>query len=315
MIRRLNFNDGYTSEITPTLSVPAGHSIYTGPDSPLDSQFNDGDVYLRSNGEIYVKVSGIWVLDSQLTLGASNISNSPTGNLSSIDQQSVNDELQEDIDSINNELDSLTLTVSDNEATLLASLATHASEDSGIHGITGSIVGTTDTQTLSNKTLSSPSIHSPSRLDVKKDTKAALTSYASTASNGQLVFATDEKEMFQVIDGTLKPVGGFVQLEFALQNNQSTPTDVTGLLFNSSSFRSFKALVTIEINATASLFESKELLATFDGTSWGMTAWGQGQDSGVELDITSLGQITYTSSNYPGFTSGKLKLKITTLSI
>lgn len=73
------------------------------------------------------------------------------------------------------------------------------------------------TATLTNKTLTSPvinngtvsgaSIQSPSRLDPKKDTKANLTTYAATATNGEMVYATDTKEFFVVKDGALNQVG------------------------------------------------------------------------------------------------------------
>jgi hypothetical protein len=74
-------------------------------------------------------------------------------------------------------------------------------------------------QTLSNKTLdgttviqdgatiTTPDIISPDRLDVKKDTYANLATYASTATNGQLCFATDSKVMYQVVDSALTEVG------------------------------------------------------------------------------------------------------------
>lgn len=55
---------------------------------------------------------------------------------------------------------------------------------------------------------SSISIVTPDRLDVKQGTKASLVTYASTASNGQIVFATDEKLMYQVVDTLLVSVGG-----------------------------------------------------------------------------------------------------------
>lgn len=64
------------------------------------------------------------------------------------------------------------------------------------------IATVSDIQDFTNK-----SIQSPSRLDVKKDTEANLTTYASTAANGQICFATDTKVMYQVVDSALAEVG------------------------------------------------------------------------------------------------------------
>ena len=68
-------------------------------------------------------------------------------------------------------------------------------------------------QTLENKVLDasndfSGDIIDPSRSDVKQGTQAELEAYASGASNGQMCFATDTKQMYQVLDGALAAVGG-----------------------------------------------------------------------------------------------------------
>lgn len=95
-----------------------------------------------------------------------------------------------------------------------ADLTAHTGASSGVHGVTGNVVGTTDTQTLTNKTFSGgtvsggTSIENPTRLDPKKDTFSNLVTYASTASDGELVFATDTGKFYYVFSGALEEAGG-----------------------------------------------------------------------------------------------------------
>lgn len=65
-----------------------------------------------------------------------------------------------------------------------------------------------DGATISNATITGASIQTPSRLDVKQDTEANLETYATTAADGQIVFATDTQKMYQIIDNELQAIGG-----------------------------------------------------------------------------------------------------------
>jgi hypothetical protein len=56
--------------------------------------------------------------------------------------------------------------------------------------------------------LNNAAVVTPSRLDVKQDTESNLSTYALTATNGQIVFATDSKAYFGVLDTEIVPLGG-----------------------------------------------------------------------------------------------------------
>ncbi len=90
-----------------------------------------------------------------------------------------------------------------------------------------------------------------------------------------------------------------------IANNQASPQDVTGLLFNPSDVIGFEAMITVSINATASLRETFKLLGVYKaGTGWSVSQSSVGDDSLVTFSVTNGGQVQYTSANYAGFTAG-----------
>jgi hypothetical protein len=114
---------------------------------------------------------------------------------------------------------------------------------------------------------------------------------------------------------TLSSPGDINESTFALTNDQSTVADVTGLAFNNAVVRSFEALVTIVIDATADLYETYKLVGIQKGASWDMAPSSVGDDSLVTFSITNAGQIQYTSADYAGFVSGEISYRAITLSI
>lgn len=114
---------------------------------------------------------------SSVSLPASDVSNTPSGNLSSDNVQDALNELQADINAANGDLTAIESDILDLQSDVsdvqtaideLASdaatnLANHESDTTNIHGITDTslLVTTTGTQTLINKTLNSPAITTP----------------------------------------------------------------------------------------------------------------------------------------------------------
>lgn len=100
-----------------------------------------------------------------------------------------------------------------------------------------------------------------------------------------------------------------ISTEFVIANNQSSPADVTGLLFTGSDTQSFFLEYFIYRKTTSTgateLASRGVAIGAFSpvANSWEMSVGPQVGDAGVTLSITSAGQIQYTSTNITGTAS------------
>lgn len=108
--------------------------------------------------------------------------------------------------------------------------------------------------------------------------------------------------------------GDIAETSFSIANNQASPANVTGLAFSNAVVRGFEVLATVEIDATADLYETFALYGIQKGASWDMSQESVGDDSGIVFSINSSGQIQYISQNYAGFVSGAIKFRARTTS-
>ena len=119
----------------------------------------------------------------------------------------------------------------------------------------------------------------------------------------------------QLLGGAATSAGDLAEQSFSLANNQASLANITGFAFNNAVVRSFEALVSVQIDATADLFEAFKITGIQKGSDWDISIIATGDDSLVALSITSAGQMQYTSSNYAGFSAGTLKFRAITTSI
>lgn len=109
--------------------------------------------------------------------------------------------------------------------------------------------------------------------------------------------------------------GDLNEASFSAANNQVAAANVTGLAFANGVVRSFKALVSVEIDATADLFEAFELIGVQKGASWDMAVSAAGDNSNITFSITTAGQVQYVSGSEAGFVSSLIKFRAQTTSI
>ena len=103
---------------------------------------------------------------------------------------------------------------------------------------------------------------------------------------------------------------------FQANNNQSLFSDITGLLFPSSNFRSFNIQMSIDITATDSLYEQCTIEGIQTSTGWSIYVTNLGDDIDFLFDITGSGQLQYSSNtNYTGWVSTTLNYQVTAIAI
>jgi hypothetical protein len=118
------------------------------------------------------------------------------------------------------------------------------------------------------------------------------------------------------LDGKAAAVAGDIsQTSFSAADGQATPANVTGLAFANGVVRSFEAMVSVYIDATASLYESFKLYGIQKGASWDLQYSSIGDNSTVVFTITNAGQIQYVSTAAAGFVSNTIKFRASVLGV
>ncbi len=160
---------------------------------------------------------------------------------------------------------------------------------------------------------------------------AVMESDTTTAS---MSFVIDEDDMSSDLDTkvpTQQSVKAFVEAQAAAGGNLSsgdikeasfsgaadTATDlaVTGLAFANGTVRSFNALVSVLVDATADLYETFNLLGIQKAAGWDMSVEATGDESLVSFDISAAGQVTYSKLTTAGWTATTLKFRADTISV
>lgn len=87
-----------------------------------------------------------------------------------------------------------------------------------------------------------------------------------------------------------------------------TNHDIPSLAF-AALLKGFRAIITVNVDADTNLSETFEILGTYDGTSWSISQTSIANTNGaanITFDITSAGQMRYSSTSTTGFTKRTL---------
>lgn len=134
---------------------------------------------------------------------------------------------------------------------------------------------------------------------------------ASSVTDTELGYVSGVTSAIQTqINNKVTATSGDIPLtSFSGANNQVAAADVTGFLFANANIRSFKALISVHVDATSPLYESIDLQAVQKGSSWDFTTASTGDVSNVVFTVAASGQVQYTSDNYAGFNALNIRFR------
>lgn len=103
---------------------------------------------------------------------------------------------------------------------------------------------------------------------------------------------------------TPNPYDMFSTITFSAQNNQSTFTDITGLVFDSSVW-SFDIYFSARILFTSgsNMYSNFHIRGVNKISTWEIIKTYVGDDTGIQFNITDFGQIQYTTPNFSNISS------------
>jgi hypothetical protein len=118
----------------------------------------------------------------------------------------------------------------------------------------------------------------------------------------------------QTLNASIGSSGDIIEKSFSIIESQIS-TSITDFIFPSASIKSFSALVSVVIDATADLSEQFELNGIQLSSGWVLSIISRGDNTNITFDVDSTGQVRYSSSTYSGFVSGTMKFRAFTTGI
>lgn len=134
-----------------------------------------------------------------------------------------------------------------------------------------------------------------------------------TDARGDIRYYT--KAQVDALVGAGGSAGDINEKSYSFSNSQVVPESITDFLFSNAVVRSFDAVVSVKVDATADLFEVFEIKGIQKGSEWDISISSTGDNTGINFSITNTGQIQYTSASYAGFVSGTMKFRASTTSV